>query len=95
MWHLKNHIDLMFMDLFNVEKLKEGDNKYPTAKKGQYDTSQYDALAERITKLTPEDAAKLILRTDDDVDYNDAWDVLRDMITSDQYKEEVLNCIPR
>ena len=82
----------MFMDLFNVDKLliKAKEDGF---KRKEYDTSQYDELTERATQLNPRDAAKLLLRKDDAVDYNTAWSVLRDMISSDDYKEEVLQYI--
>ena len=85
-WDLKNHIDQMFMDLFKVDRL------LLETKRGKYDTSQYDSLVERHTQLNPEDAA-ILLQSDDGVDFQDAWNVLRDMIASNDYKEEVLSCI--
>ena len=85
-WQLKDYIDVMFMDLFDVSKLQKLDGK-----KGKYDTSQYDASIQRPPPLEVEDAAKLLLRTDDEVDFHRAWDVLRDMMADDQYKNDVLD----
>ncbi|KAL7485905.1 hypothetical protein ACHAW6_011502 [Cyclotella cf. meneghiniana] len=85
-WNLKNHIDLMFMDLFNVNNLSKEEGQ----KKGDYDTTQYDAAISRPSPLNPEEAAKLLVRTDDAVDFQVSWNVLRDMIADDEYKEEVL-----
>ena len=76
----------MFMDLFKIDKL------LLETKRGKYDTSQYDSLTERHTQLHPEDAATL-LQSDDGVDFQDAWNALRDMMASSDYKEEVLKCI--
>ena len=85
-WKLKDFIDVMFMDLFDVNKLPKLDEK-----KDEYDTSQYDASIKRPPPLVADDAAKLLLRTDDEVDFHRAWDVLRDMMADDKYKEEVLD----
>ena len=76
----------MFMDLFNVDNLRQEERQ----KKGDYDTTQYDAAMSRPPPLNPEEAAKLLLRTDDDVDFQVSWNVLRDMIEEDEYKEKVL-----
>jgi hypothetical protein len=78
----------MFMNLFDVSKLKE-----ERQRKGNYDTSQYDAQSQRPTPLKAEDAAMLLLRTDGDVNFNDPWNVLRDMIADDKYKEAVLRAV--
>ncbi|KAL7492896.1 hypothetical protein ACHAWT_002015 [Skeletonema menzelii] len=85
-WKLKDHIDVMFMDLFDVAKLPKLDEK-----KDEYDTAQYDASIERPPPLDSDEAAKLLLRTDDDVDFRRAWDVLRDMMADDKYKNDVLD----
>lgn len=82
----------MFMDLFNVDKLLQSEKKKPR-QTGLYDTSQYDDVTNRTTKLNPGDAAHLILRTDDNVDYQATWGVLRDMIACDEYKERVLEFV--
>jgi selenide,water dikinase len=85
---LKNHIDTMFMSLFakeNLPDLEEG---------AAVDTSQYDAAdinqVDRI-HLPPEDAAELLQRSDDGVDYLAAWSVLRDMTKDEQYRTQVLD----
>jgi hypothetical protein len=83
----------MFMDLFNVDKLLNDEKEEEDTKKGQYDTSQYDAAKDKAVKLNANDAAYLIVRTDDNVDFQTAWSVLREMISSDDYREEVLRLI--
>lgn len=88
-WELKDAIDGMFMDLFRVENLPD------LSEEGNgLDTSQYDAYVKKSERLSAEDGARLLLRSDDDVDYQDAWDVLRDMAADDQYKQEVLGHSP-
>jgi hypothetical protein len=62
---------------------------------GKYDTSQYDEHVKKDQQLPPKDGAHLIMRTDDDVDYNQAWDVLRDMMSDDDYKRAVMSFIVR
>lgn len=83
---LKDTIDQNFMDLFkreNLPELDEGD---------EYDTSQYDAnVATTKTDLTAEEAAALLLRTDDDVGYEQAWAAIRTMASNDEYRKEVLS----
>ena len=86
-WLLKDNIDVMFMDLFQAKNLpvldesKVGDN---------LDTSQYDAAEDIKPRLDPKEAAGLLLRTDDDVDFQAAWSVLRNMMKDEEYKNNVL-----
>lgn len=84
----------MFMDLFNVDKLSGINRTIGRGTPKEPNTLQYDEQTERPALLNPRDAAKLLLRTDDAVDYHIAWNVLRGMISSDDYKEEVLQHIP-
>lgn len=86
-FQVKDAIDLQFMSLFRRENL-------PVLRDGEpYDTSQYDAaqLTEKRKPLPPLEAAELIQRTDDNVDYEMAWNVLRDMTADVTYKEKVLS----
>lgn len=87
-WQLKDAIDSKFMDLFKEENL-------PELKEGQpYDTSEYDASsAERPPPKEPKDAAFFLQRTDDDVDFEEAWNVLRDMAADRDYENQVLDNI--
>jgi len=82
---LKDKIDTNFMDLFkeeNLPDLRDG---------GEYDTSQYDANMATKTDLDPQEAAVLLSRTDDDVDYHVAWSVIRTMADDEQYRNQVLS----
>ena len=86
---LKDAIDKMFMGLFKKENL-------PELKDGvEYDTSQYDAAFDlkQMARLDAQEAAELLQRTDDDVDYQVAWHVLREMAKDEDYRETVLACI--
>lgn len=85
---LKDTIDKSFVNLFKEENLPEfNDND----EEGQsYDTSQYDAAGERPPPMEPSDGAALLQRTDDDVDFQQAWNVIRDMAGDDEYREAVL-----
>eukprot|EP00557_Chaetoceros_sp_GSL56_P002629 CAMPEP_0176496204 /NCGR_PEP_ID=MMETSP0200_2-20121128/11072_1 /TAXON_ID=947934 /ORGANISM="Chaetoceros sp., Strain GSL56" /LENGTH=482 /DNA_ID=CAMNT_0017894147 /DNA_START=635 /DNA_END=2080 /DNA_ORIENTATION=+ len=84
-WQLKNAIDCMFMDLFQVKNLLKLDEVKEGEVEGKYDTSQYDEYIRKDERLSPQDAAHLIMRTDDDVDYQQAWEVLRDMMYDQEY----------
>ena len=110
-WQLKDHIDRMFMDLFDVRHLPkckasssdvvddqvvEAGNSaadMSTRRPKSYETSQYDAIIERPPPMNAVDAAKLLVRTDDDVEFHLAWNVLRDMMADENYMSEVLNDI--
>lgn len=85
-WQMKDRIDQMFMDLFQVEHLPVLDEDH-----GSYNTSQYDERTTRPEPLKPEEAKELLLRKDDNVDYERAWDVIRDMMDDEKYKEKVLD----
>eukprot|EP01083_Nonionella_stella_P051002 135455_1 len=101
-WELKDHIDQMFMDLFNVKYLstsssdgtkeKEDDNEEGGGNV-KYDTSQYDVYEAMKERMKPEEAGKYLLRSDDDVDYQIAWSVLREMVADEKYKTEVLSTV--
>jgi len=88
-WKLKDRIDTLFMDLFDPQLLPELSNDDETS---DMDMSQYDAIADiRPDPLRAKDAALLLQRTDEDVDFERAWDVIRDMMEDDVYKEKVLS----
>lgn len=99
-WELKDYIDQMFMDLFDVNNLptytksgkeEKGDNSDEDSGDAEFDTSQYDTTYEAAKeRMTAEDAGKLLLRRDDGVDFQIAWTVLREMMADEKYKEEVL-----
>ena len=101
---LKDAIDTKFMDLFKEENLPvlkketmDGPDNEETSDDGdrKYDTSQYDAVyGERPEPMIPSDAALYLQRTDDDVDYEVAWNILRDMADDkDNYRQQVLDGI--
>jgi len=86
---LKDAIDTMFMDLFKEENLPDLEDG------ATYDTSQYDAASDKrqMTRLVAHEAAELLQRSDDGVDYQVAWQVLRVMTKDEQYRNEVLACV--
>jgi selenide, water dikinase len=86
---LKDNIDRSFMDRFDVSKLPE------QVTEGNYDTSQYDATDDMkdINLPSPEQAAHLLQRTDDKVDFRQAKLVLRTMGRDASYREEVLEYV--
>jgi selenide,water dikinase len=86
---LKDAIDQMFMNLFRRENLMNLDEG------ASYDTTQYDAALEMKpwSRLDPEKAAALLQQTDDDVDYEQAWHVLREITKDEAYRTSVLECV--
>ena len=82
----------MFMDLFDVEKLPKYDNT-DAEEKEEYDTKQYDSYEAKKERITAEDAGVMLLRTDDDVDYQVPWGIIREMMADEDYKEEVLKSL--
>jgi selenide,water dikinase len=88
-FQLKDAIDVGFMNLFKAENLTELVEGEP------YNTLQYDAVVgERPPPKEPSEAAALLQRTDDDVDFQEAWDVLRDMTGDEEYQKKVLEHMP-
>lgn len=60
----------------------------------KYDTSQYDREFKVTSEcMKAEDACKLLLRRDDDVDFQTAWSVIREMISDEVYKDDILSKI--
>lgn len=83
-FELKDAIDRSFVDLFKKENLPELIEGKP------YDTSQYDASSNRPPPMPSIEAAILLQRSDDDVDFREAWNVIRDMAEDDTYRDDVL-----
>jgi len=82
---MKDSIDQHFMNLFKPENL-------PDLSEGEkFDTSQYDDKLATKTNLNPEEGAALLSRADDDVDYKDAFAVIRTMADDDEYCEKTLS----
>ena len=101
---LKDAIDQKFMNLFREENLPDlstandddgdSDGGQKQKKPNRYDTSQYDATyGDRPEPLPPKDAATYLQRTDDDVDYMVAWNILRDMADDENYRGHVIEFI--
>lgn len=86
-FEMKDAIDQLFLDLFRRENLPELVPGQP------YDTSQYDASPNRPPPLPSIEAAMLLQRSDDGVDFRKAWNVLRDMADDDAYRDDVLEYI--
>lgn len=89
-FEMKDHIDQLFMNLFKKENLP---TDTPTG--DEPDKSDFDALDEdeERVRLSPEDAAVLLQRSDDKVDYMTAWLTIRDMTKDDDYRKTVLNSV--
>ena len=90
-WQLKDSIDQMFMNLFRVQQNLSNSNDLSSDT--IIDTSQYDERESRTHSMLPEQGANLLLRTDDEVDFETAWNVIRDMMDNERYKSDVLHAI--
>ena len=86
-FEMKDAIDRSFLDLFKPINLPELVVGQP------YDTSQYDAYSKRPSPLPPIDAAELLQRSDDLVDFRIPWNILRDMAEDNVYRDSVLRYI--
>lgn len=91
-WQLKDHIDTMFMNLFEVNLLSKYNEEY-SDNKVKLDTTQYDVREATKEQMKVKDAAELLLRRDNDVDFETAWSIIREMNTDEKYKQEVLRTI--
>lgn len=90
-FELKDAIDRSFVDLFRRENLPElFEGEGGGEERRSCEVSQYDASSDRPSPLPPGEAAALLQRTDDDVDFRRAWDSLRDMAEDDAYRDDVL-----
>jgi selenide, water dikinase len=86
-FEMKDSIDQMFMNLFKKENL-------PEHLETDSATIQFDALLDEFrVRLTPEEAARLLQRTDTDVEYTTAWHTIRDITQDVNYRKAVLECI--
>ena len=81
----------MFMNLFRVKQNLSNSNDLSSDT--IIDTSQYDERESRTHSMLPEQGANLLLRTDDEVDFETAWNVIRDMMDNERYKSDVLHAI--
>ena len=103
-WELKDNIDSMFIDLFRVNKVSQGDtteNPLKTDEKGdevakvdgevEYNTSQYEMYEAVKERINAEDAGEYLLRRDDEVDFQIAWGIIREMMSDEKYKEGMLS----
>jgi NADH dehydrogenase FAD-containing subunit len=92
-FQMKDDIDRSFMDLFDVTKLPPPP-PLRTADRGSYDTSQYDASDDNTaTALSASQGAALLQRTDDNVCFREARQVLRRMGHDESYRQDVLAAV--
>ncbi len=88
-FEMKDTIDRNFMNLFAPKNLPDKSR----VQRGEYNTQQYDAMMEDFIPLESEEAAMLLQRSDDGVDFQQAWNVLRAMARDTTYREQVLHCV--
>jgi hypothetical protein len=99
-FEMKDHIDQSFMNLFRVEHLPQREasatNSNPTPTVGatgkMIDAQQYDArqMEHHHPRMDPRKAFELLQRSDDNVDYQKAWAVIRDMAGDEEYRQRVM-----
>jgi len=93
---LKDDIDVMFMDLFRLENLPSlNDKTNDDGRDGSIHVAQYDDAIRQIDRIDALEAAKILARSDDGVDYQEAWITLREMVADEDYKREVLKCFKK
>ena len=86
-FRMKDQIDQNFMELFRVDPNQKPED---TA----YNTAQYDDMTERDDPLpSAEEAAALLQRQDDDVDFELAWAILRTMSQEEDYRRDILRIV--
>jgi len=91
----------MFIDLFDVTLLSEraakekGHDTLDGVSKRSFDTSQYDSFEAAKERMNAESAGQYLLRRDNKVDFQTAWRIIREMMTDEKYKEEVLSTLRR
>jgi selenide, water dikinase len=89
-FQLKDSIDQQFMKLFDVSGIPKPEPNNVNCSNGKYDTQQYDNTLVQKAFPTPDEAALLLQRTDDDVDFEDARGILSRMGTDSSYRDAVL-----
>jgi len=90
-WEMKDAIDRSFTDGFRGAGLVEWRaTDTGTLGEKQYDAGGYGKGSEVAAAMDAEEAAGLLARTDDDVEYEVAWAVLRRMATQETFRERVL-----
>jgi len=76
-WELKDKIDKMFMELFREDNLPDLSKEDIER---EYASAQYDEYTRDSKRPSPEEGCQLILRGDENVDFQHAWGVLREMM---------------
>ncbi|KAL7574331.1 hypothetical protein ACA910_008437 [Epithemia clementina (nom. ined.)] len=74
----------------NNTKMKKKKPKYNTAQYDQQDVEYITTSSDPKKWMPPREAAHLIQREDDDVNFLQAWNVLRTMAEHDDYRQAVL-----
>eukprot|EP00934_Nitzschia_sp_Nitz4_P003225 Nitzschia sp. Nitz4//scaffold191_size41780//16067//17479//NITZ4_007466-RA/size41780-processed-gene-0.70-mRNA-1//1//CDS//3329540178//3215//frame0 len=91
-FELKDTIDRGFMALFQMDHLKSLEPSLGTSSSTCFKVKQYDDVSQqaRPDPLPPLEAAALLDRTDDLMNFQVAWDVIRDMNIDIPYRQQVL-----
>jgi hypothetical protein len=87
-WQLKDAMDERFLKLFRPEDLSH--------QSSPWNMSEYDEINDiPMLPLEARDAAALLQRTDDNVEYKEVWAILKHMVSYKAYRLQVLQCIQK
>lgn len=85
-WELKDAMDQRFLKLFQLEDLSH--------QSSPWNMTEYDEINDiPMLPLEARDAAALLQRTDNSVDYKEVWAILKHMTSYKAYRIQVLQCI--
>jgi selenide,water dikinase len=85
-WQLKDAMDQRFLTLFLPQDLSH--------QSSPWNMTEYDEINDiPMLPLEARDAATLLQRTDDGVDYKEVWAILKHMTSYKAYRLQVLECI--
>jgi selenide,water dikinase len=85
-WQLKDAMDQRFLKLFLPQDLSH--------QSSPWNMTEYDEINDiPILPLEAVDAAALLQRTDDNVDYKEVWTILKHMTSIKAYRLQVLQCL--
>lgn len=85
-WQLKDAMDTRFLKLFLPQDLSH--------QSSPWNMTEYDEINDiPMLPLEAADAAALLQRTDDNVDYKEVWAILKHMISYKAYRLQVLQCL--
>lgn len=99
-WHLKDHIDMGFMDLFNPKHLfvdyETNGTSQPAESDELFDSEKAELEAQvaplrvKAQQMTPKECAQALKGTEDETDYLLRWQILQRMHPDEKLIAEVV-----